>query len=236
MKTFLIFIVVIFFLSGCDQIIPVVGNGNIIKQDRAASGFTKVEVSGSFQVLLIQGETESLTIETDENLFEHINSVVKNGELTISTRKNLHSAKPVKIIISFKNLDEIELSGAIKLTGKDTLRFDKFEIDGSGSSKINMDLYCRTMIAEFSGSSEMELRGESLQSDFKISGSGVINTLEFGTDIINVDISGSGRAQVKANKKLNVQISGSGRIEYTGNPQIKQEISGSGSVNHIEVP
>ena len=51
---------------------------------------------------------------------------------------------------------------------------------------------------------------------------------------VDVDISGSGYAEVSASVKLDVSVSGSGDIKYKGNPALNQAISGSGSVQKID--
>jgi len=49
-----------------------------------------------------------------------------------------------------------------------------------------------------------------------------------------ISISGSGKANVQANRTLKVDVSGSGSVKYLGTPEIVKNISGSGSVKPVE--
>lgn len=108
--------------------------------------------------------------------------------------------------------------------------------------------------ASMSGSGKLDIAGSfPVQSLFRLTISGSSNTRvhdAFSADEVNVNISGSGDAElekIQSNKgdvkisgsgdvRLNVQntlkvrISGSGKVYYTGNAVVDSEISGSGTV------
>ncbi len=46
----------------------------------------------------------------------------------------------------------------------------------------------------------------------------------------DINISGSGNAEITANQLLKVKIAGSGNVYYKSNPVINLEVSGSGKV------
>jgi hypothetical protein len=48
------------------------GDGNVVKESRAVEGFTALQAGSAFEVFLLQGEEESLTIEADQNLMQYI--------------------------------------------------------------------------------------------------------------------------------------------------------------------
>src|SRR5690242_12646963 len=52
------------------------GSGNVVTEARPVSGFDRVSVSGAGQLKVTQGDAESLTIETDDNLLPYIRSEV----------------------------------------------------------------------------------------------------------------------------------------------------------------
>ena len=48
------------------------GSGNVVTQERQVSGFDSVALSGVGEVFITQGDKESLTVETDDNLMRYI--------------------------------------------------------------------------------------------------------------------------------------------------------------------
>ena len=52
------------------------GSGNVVTKERDVSGFDKVVVSGLGRVIVTQGDEESLTVETDDNLMQYIETLI----------------------------------------------------------------------------------------------------------------------------------------------------------------
>ena len=55
----------------------ITGSGNVITESRDVSGFDGVSHTGIGRVIITQSDTESLTIEADDNLMEYITSEVQ---------------------------------------------------------------------------------------------------------------------------------------------------------------
>lgn len=66
--------------------------------------------------------------------------------------------------------------------------------------------------------------------DLYLMGSGNFNGFEVLTSRCQVEIVGSGNAEISVESKLEVIIEGSGNLSYLGNPVIHQDITGSGNV------
>ncbi|MCJ7666613.1 MAG: DUF2807 domain-containing protein, partial [Actinobacteria bacterium] len=46
----------------------IIGSGNVISEDRAVPGFSKISISGSGDLFIEQGDEESITITAEDNL------------------------------------------------------------------------------------------------------------------------------------------------------------------------
>lgn len=77
------------------------GSGMSIERSFNVSDFKGIEVSGGFDVTLVQGNTESLTLTAQKNLFDHIKVEVENGILKVYTRNNIWATQPMKARITF---------------------------------------------------------------------------------------------------------------------------------------
>jgi Putative auto-transporter adhesin, head GIN domain len=85
-----------------------------------------------------------------------------------------------------------------------------------------------------SGSAKIQCSGKAEKLEIHGSGSTAFECRELAADDVVVNISGSGKASVNADRTLKVAISGSGSVRYLGTPQVEKSISGSGSIKPIE--
>jgi hypothetical protein len=95
-----------------------------------------------------------------------------------------------------------------------------------------MNLKADKITARLSGSGHLQLGGEEVVSELKLSlsGSGGVKSSGLKAKSVNVLISGSGSCTVHAVENLNCKIAGSGSVTYYGNPAIETTIVGSGMV------
>src|SRR5512145_1016752 len=112
--------------------IPVKGTGASVDKDYNVSDFSGISVSGGFDVILVQGNTEGVTLTTQENLFEYIVVEVNEGILNIYTRENLMTTQPMKARISFKLIDKLKVSGGGDVTAENQLNVPLLETEISG--------------------------------------------------------------------------------------------------------
>ncbi len=66
--------------SGCST---VSGSGNVVTETRQVSGFNRIDLAGSGEVTIQQGDAESLTIEADDNVLPRLTSEVSNSTLKL---------------------------------------------------------------------------------------------------------------------------------------------------------
>lgn len=216
--------------SGCMYMSGIDGNGNVVKESRDVSSFDAIKVGGAFNVFLSQGNSESLTIEADENLMPIIESKIKGGTLVISSKENIRDSKKLNIYITFKNIDKLNISGACDLVSDGMLTFSTLKFNGSGASEIEMELTADILLCDYSGASEIEFSGTVEQCEIEISGAADLKAYELICKTMELDISGAADAKVHATKSLKVEASGAASVRYMGNPNIDQHVSGAGSV------
>ncbi len=206
------------------------GDGNVVKEERTISGFTSLEVSGAFNVYLYQGKSESLTVEADKNLMQYIKTEVKGDKLEIYTEKNIQKFTKLNIYLTFEELEMIDISGAVSITGEDMMQFDELHLDGSGASEVDLKMEVAILDADFSGASEIELSGNAKTATFDLSGASEINAYDFIISNCELEVSGASDARIHVTENLEVEVSGAASIKYKGNPRLESDISGAGSL------
>jgi hypothetical protein len=220
-------------LAGCSDYHRIEGNNHPVTENRNLSGFTEVNLSSDFQVIIKHDSVFSVTVEAEENLLPYIETEMGGGVLHIGVQRNHHLSPnyPIKVTVQMP-----ELSGA-RLSGSGTMLCDTFTTqqmvtDISGSGTIKMGLHANKIFADISGSGELNLAGTVNDADLSISGSGDIFALPLLANTCKANISGSGNIYITVANSLDVRISGSGNVYYSGSPSVNASISGSGKVIH----
>jgi hypothetical protein len=206
-RCLLAMVAVLLLVSGCSV---VGGSGQVASETRQVSGFTGIDLSGVGEVFIEQGQSESLTIEADDNVLPVLTSEVEDSVLRLDQkpRTTVRTRNPIRYRVTLKDLTSLELSGSGSVSAEN-LRINALRVDIDGSGTI-------------------DLAGSADEQRIEVSGSGQYDAAELSSRSVEVDISGSGKATVAVTEQLRVDISGSGTVTYSGDPQIDQSVSGSG--------
>jgi hypothetical protein len=213
------------------------GSGNVVVETRQVSGINAVEVEYPAQVLIKQGNAESLEIEAEDNLLPNLKTQVKNGTLEIFYKrengKHVNPTQPVKVTIVVKDLREVEFRSAGELT-IEKLTTDRLDVSLSGAGNVNLDeILVKTLHVSLSGAGSTTASGVADTLDLTISGFGDFNGKELHDKDARVSISGAGSATVWVDHELLAQVSGAGSVSYYGSASVTRQVSGVGSVNRL---
>lgn len=210
----------------------ITGNGNVQKESRSHSGFTGVKVGGAFDVVLTQGNSYRVIIESDDNVLPHIKTKVEDGVLKIYTKGNFRKVNTMNAYITLPELDRLDVSGAADVTSRSTFRTNKMDIGLSGASDVALNIEVRDLDCGISGSADLKLSGSADNIKMGVSGSGDLDGSELYGHRGTAGVSGSGSIKVHLSDALTASVSGAGDITCYGNPSSRQvQTSGSGEVN-----
>lgn len=208
------------------------GNDRIVTERRPVSDFLEISSYGDYLVYIEPASTFKVELEGDENILPFINTSVRGNKLVIETRNGrcIRTHEPIKIYIQSPGIREVKLYGSGAIYYDNFVRNDFYaEILGSGNIEcfdINVDFFKGII----SGSGTIEASGYARNSDFLLTGSGMIKTLDMEQKNCVANISGSGNIFAFVTDELDVLISGSGNFYYAGTPDIQQTITGTGRV------
>ncbi len=212
------------------------GSGNIKKQARELAHFTGVSLSLPAAMELRIGNTESITIETDDNLLPLIETVIEDGTLKIRPNKrnlNLNS-KTMKIVVQAKDISRVSLGGSGSIDA-DAIKGGKVQLDLGGSGSINIKgVESDSMSVSVGGSGNLKTGGGwTRQLSVSIGGSGDVDVGQVKAKEASVSVAGSGEATVAVSDALSVTIAGSGDVNYYGDPKVSKSVVGSGGVKRV---
>lgn len=209
------------------------GSGNIISREFAIEDYQTIDLKGEKTLYYEQRDELApyLRIETDNDIMDNVLPVVKKGKLSF---KNSGSKVPseFKIYTNSQSLVKVDFSGSGDISLKGLIKARKLEMKLSGGGHLVIDdLQTRDFKLTISGASNAEIKGVSVNSDLKISGTGIINASELVVENTKAEISGAGSMVVNTTQSLKAKVGGSGDIEYVGVPKnLSHKISGVGTV------
>lgn len=211
------------------------GNGKMTTETRNVGSYDAIRVAGFFNVTLVAGDEGVLTIEGESNLLAFIETDVSRGILTIKVenKQNLNASwgKDIKIVIPFRDIERVSLSGSGEITSNDLIKATTFEVSVSGSGDVNLEVEANRTQSRVTGSGDLNLKGSTIEHDVKVTGSGDIEAGRFKAENVNAQVTGSGDIRVACTKSIKARVTGSGDIEYVGTPT-KQDtkVIGSGDI------
>lgn len=255
-RNFTLFLIVLFFLPslacGSFTTNAVSGSGEIVTQEIDIENFDRVTLEGFGSVFITQGQTEELSVETDNNLISLLDIRVRGRELRLGVKRgyDISPTKSVSFNLTVKELNAIELSGsgdfyvdsfqanhlAVSIQGSgnidiQSLVADDLSIDLNGSGNITIEeLDVKTVETSLQGSGDIQLEGKTETETVKVGGSGNYLAGDLAALAADISIPGSADITIWASDTLTVRVNGSGDIRYYGQPMIDQSGSGSGNL------
>ncbi|MCV2370609.1 head GIN domain-containing protein [Roseateles oligotrophus] len=195
--------------------------------------FERIELAGSANVRLLQGESDELFIVGDAQEQEGVTVTLAQGRLDFRSHTGwkIWPAKRLQVEVTVRQLQELVLSGASDLQAPAKFKAGPLliKLSGAGSARFD-DLNAERLEFSISGAGEGFLRGQVNLLDLKISGKGRLAAEDLQAHTANVRISGIGNAELWVSEKLNLDISGVGQIAYWGQPTVSRTTSGIAKV------
>lgn len=258
MKKSLIFMFVLLLASTACSALPantIIGSGNVIRQTFDVSGFDQIQLETVGTVQIVQGDSDSLIIETDDNILPYLNVKVAGDTLVLigKNNTNLEPSRSITYYLTVKNIRAITTNTSGNISAE-SITADKFNIVLNGSGDVTLDradvehlsissdgsghvtiseLAVETVSAQILASGNIQLSGKADSLDLKSRGSGDALLKDLQTSEAQADLQASGNAWVWALETLDVTIAGSGSASYYGTPALTQNLTGSGQLTAL---
>ncbi|MCL2852077.1 MAG: DUF2807 domain-containing protein [Defluviitaleaceae bacterium] len=210
------------------------GTGEMVSRDFQTEDFTSIDISGSFTVIYRQDQNISVVVDMQENLFQHLQVLVRGGTLYIDSARqfNTSNANRPRLYINAPALEAIRFSGAIDAAEWDAISIQSFSVSVEGAANIALALEADQLDVSVAGASNIELSGNAAAAGISIEGAGRVSADNLQTRDANVSISGAGGVIIAVSDNLDVSIDGAGSVRYIGSPNVTRSIAGIGTVRH----
>ncbi|MDB5144585.1 MAG: putative auto-transporter adhesin, head domain [Mucilaginibacter sp.] len=219
---------------------PVVKTIQQTTQDRHLTGFSGVDLEGSFDVYITQGSSESVKVEAPADVIDRIITEIQGGVLKIHSKKNINwdwnfgKNKKMVIYVTAKNLNSVAVTGSGDIFFKDGITSNSLTLRVTGSGDMLGKVNVKTLESKIAGSGDMKLSGRADESTVSVVGSGDFTARDLVTVNTSVRVAGSGDAVVNASNKVDAAVTGSGDVHYTGAAKnISSSKAGSGDISRL---
>ncbi len=219
-------------LTSCNFSFGVHGNGNVKTIERTVNeSFDEIEVSRGLNVYLTQSDSESITVQTDENLHDIIKTEIEGHVLKIYAKESINYSQAQKIMVTFKNLSKIVASSGSDVYSTNTFRTESIQLVTTSGSDMAVDIHAQSIICKTSSGSDLKLSGTTVNFKAEASSGSDINASNLIAETSRVNATSGSDIKVNTSKELYASATSGGDIKYLGKPDIMEKNNGSsGSV------
>lgn len=191
------------------------GEGELVKKTFDVKDYTKFGLGVGGAVYIKKGNSNSITIEAQQNVLDNIEVEQEGKSLNLEFEKNVRDYKPITIYLEMDNIEGLSIGGNGDIVVED--RFDNLG---------NVEL-------AIGGSGSIAMAGKASKVEVSLAGSGDVKCENLMAKKVEVSIAGSGDVFIGADDELEVSIAGSGDVRYKGQARVSSSIVGSGSVSSM---
>ena len=206
------------------------GDKDVETQIRDVSDFISIKSSGSVDIYLKQGNTESVNIIADAKYIDQIYTEVHNKTLNIYTKGKIFNPSVFKAEITIKNLQKIELIGSGDLMSVGVINTTDFSFSTCGLGDLEINLDAKNVSGKMVGSGDVNISGLNGEFFLKSSGSGDFEADNFRISNCSLNVFGSGDIEISGSAdRLEIEHTSSGDIDCSDFKTNDCEVENSGS-------
>ncbi|WP_420147189.1 head GIN domain-containing protein [Spirosoma sp.] len=202
-----------------------VGNGQVIKQQRTIGSFNKLAVRVGMRVRIVAGDATKADLEGESNVLEHVITNVKNGELTVmlSEKQTFKQTKTVTVTIHVANLNRILVSTGCSVESDIPIQSESLATTVETGSRLITAITTKKLDLTVKEGSQANLKGTATVADIHLSGAGKLQAEKLTITQATIQLDGASRADIHVTETLSASADGVSTINYTGNPTVKSQ-------------
>jgi len=241
-RTTVIFTVIIlacFTALGCYGAIR--GSGNIVTRSYEYTDFSRVEISSAFDVEIVPGTAFSISVTTDENIFDFIRVSQTDNVLKIAMGPGYSyfpSVLMARVVmpdiesLSAFGASRVDVSGftfehefTADISGASILEFTgvmmgDISLDAGTASRIQGVVQAIDLAFEVTGASRVNLTGNARNVHITGGGASNIDISLLEAQNATVGLSGASSAVVNITGRLDAGLTGASHLKYIGEPEL----------------
>ncbi|GAB3888872.1 head GIN domain-containing protein [Spirosoma agri] len=206
-----------------------VGNGQLVKQQRTIGSFSKLTVRVGMRVLITSGNAQQAELEGESNVLEHVLTQVKNGELTVTLNEKITAkqTKAVTVTIHVPKLDKVLVSTGCVVTSELPLVADNLTLSVETGSALTAPITTKKLTLTVKEGSKASIQGTATSAVIQLTAAGRLDAPRLTINRADVKLESASQATIHVTETLSASADGVSTITYAGNPSItSQEATG----------
>lgn len=206
-------------------------SGKVVEVRRQLPEFSRVELNGSGQVVVVLDDDPGVVIAADESIVSQVITEVRGEVLYLGLRPGIRVADgSVRYSVSAGTLESVKTTGAGDVRIEGIVKADDLDLISEGSGKIYAQVAVEDLDVKIAGSGDVSVSGQSEELEVSILGSGNVRAAELSGAEANINVAGSGDVDIGLYESVEANIAGSGDVSYEGSPKVSTKIFGSGKI------
>lgn len=193
--------------------------------------FSRIRLYAAYEATVYPSDTYKVVATGRQKDLDELEATVADGTF-IADKNNICLfcwARPVRLEIYLPKLEEVNLSGASKITAAG-FEPQEMTVKLSGASRADLNVKTQKIFVDLSGASNLEIKGEAVDGVFKASGASGISAKETDVKNAEVELSGASRARFGQLDSLSGKASGASKIYFFSALQSKVNLSGASKI------
>ena len=211
------------------------GSGKIVTIEEAFSDFDALDISHTFKVEVVQGDTYRVVLHIDDNFVDDLEIVQQGAVLRIGLKPEFRGVitnATLEAMVTMPELSGIEISGASQAELRGFASNSPFEGEVSGASVLRGEIEAGDTRLDVSGAGSAELSGHGDGLTVDVSGGSSVDLADYRVTEALIDASGASSVTVYVSGTLSASASGASSVIYLGDPTLGSiDISGASNVS-----
>jgi hypothetical protein len=250
-----IFTVILFSvgITSCLQFpFSINGTGPIVTQTFDLDPFDEIASETVIDIEVVQGNSQQVTAEGNENMMNFIKLKVVNHKLYVDLREGSYNHFELKVYVTIPSVKEVELEStgnvyleeftnleSLDLYCRSTGNIDadgifdienKLKVESHSTGNISINTNCEEIEVEATSTGNVTIKGSCNNQTVELNGTGNYNAFDLYSEECTVVNKGIGDARVYVSDILHATIKSIGSIYYKGDPKVYVQDSSIGNL------
>ena len=219
----------------CLSIYAVAQNRKVktIESDVILADFQSIDIKGNLSVYIKQGSATKVKIEASEDIIDNIKTEIKDGVLYLSSNKMTwdfnDNVQKVSVIVN--ELNHIKVKGGAFVYSENQIKSDIFEIKTEDRTDLTLDIDCKELFVNITGSANVNLSGSTNILKAQVSDSGDLRAFKLKAKVCSLELNHLADVSIYVTDTIEAIVNGSANLNYKGNPVVKKmDKNGTGLV------
>lgn len=201
------------------------------RETRNLSSFTELSVSEAVKVELVKGSTEKAEVEVTGTDAENVLTEITGNRLKIHMASGNWRNVNVFVRLTYRNLEEIDVSSAAQLSCEEAITSDDLELDISSAGKADLVFEVGTMEVDVSSAGNLDAEGSVNDIEVDVSSAGTMDAYDLECKIADLSASSAGNVRITVTEQIEANANSGGSIRYRGTPdKVRVSNNSGGSV------